>query len=189
MTFGIPHVFKALQMLSKERFVSRSSFSKELQIGEGAVKTLIAHLKEHGIADTTRAGTFLTTKGKSLTHQLIKIVPKECFVEKCKIAQGEFNHAVLLKNFANFVTTGLEQRDFAIIYGSSGCITLQYFQDKFVFPKDRNDCLKHDIRTKNTLLKKLEPDEGDVIIISSSDDKFVAEISAKNAALWTMATN
>ena len=35
----------------------------------------------------------------------------------------------------------------------------------------------------------MHPENGDVVIISSSDDSFVAEISAKNSALWTMATN
>ncbi|MFB5612782.1 MAG: DUF4443 domain-containing protein, partial [Nitrosarchaeum sp.] len=38
------------------------------------------------------------------------------------------------------------------------------------------------------VLENLCPDEEDIIIISSSNDSFVAEISAKNSALWTMAS-
>ena len=44
-------------------------------------------------------------------------------------------------------------------------------------------------KDKKHILENLFPEEGDVIIISSSDDPFVAEISVKNSALWTLATN
>ena len=44
-------------------------------------------------------------------------------------------------------------------------------------------------KTKQHIIENMRPENGDVIIISSSDDPFVAEISAKNSALWTMATN
>jgi len=83
LTFSIPHVLKALQMLSKERFVSRATFRNEIHLGEGAVKTLILHLKEAGIADSTKSGTFLTDKGRRLTEQLQNAIPKECRIEKC----------------------------------------------------------------------------------------------------------
>ena len=64
-----------------------------------------------------------------------------------------------------------------------------YQNDRFIFPKDETDCFsEHDKKIKNQMMKELLPENGDVIIISSSDDTFVAEISAKNSALWTMAT-
>ena len=59
---------------------------------------------------------------------------------------------------------------------------------KLVFPGDEKECFIKDMKTRNYLLENLCPDEGDVIIISSSDDPFVAEISAKNSALWTLAS-
>src|SRR5207245_341440 len=62
LSFAEPHVLKALQILLRERYVSRKSLCKHLQIGEGAVKTLILHLKREGLADSVRAGTFLTKK-------------------------------------------------------------------------------------------------------------------------------
>ena len=189
LTFSIPHVFKALQLLYSDKFVSREKFCKELHLGEGAIKTMILHLKEANIADTTRSGTFLTKKGRKFTENLIKIIKNECCVNKCKITSSKFNHAILLKNYAFAIKTGLEQRDFAILYGSSGCITLIYQNERFVFPKEEQDCLKEDMATKEKLMNDLCPQEGDVIIISSSDDPFVSEVSAKNSALWTLATS
>lgn len=189
LTFSTPHVFKAFQLLYLEKFVSRSKFCKELHLGEGAIKTLILHLKDAKMVDTTRSGTYLTTKGKKFSENLNKIIKNECKLSKSKIIQGKHNHAIILKNYSNAIKAGLEQRDYAILYGSSGCITLLYKNNRFVFPGEDRECLEDDPNTRKKLSDDLCPEEGDVIIISSSDDSFVAEISAKNSALWTLATN
>jgi Domain of unknown function (DUF4443) len=175
-------------MLTRERFVSRAMFGKDIHLGEGAVKTLILHLKEAGIVSSTRAGTFLTEKGHKLTNQIQNAIPKECKIRKCNIIQGKHNHAILLKNYSSIVKTGLEQRDYAILYGSSGCTTIIYKNKKLVFPGDEKECFIKDRKAEKELLENLCPEDGDVIIISSSDDPFVAEISAKNSALWTLAS-
>lgn len=189
MTFSIPHVFKALQLLHVEKYVSRSKFCKELQLGEGAIKTLIVHLKDAEMADTTRSGTYLTLKGKKIAENLKKVIENECRLNRCKITNSKFSHAIILKNYAFAIKTGVEQRDYAILYGSSECITLFFRNGDFVFPGEDEDCLKRDSRTRRKLLENLKPQNGDVIIISSSNDPFVAEISAKNSALWTLAVN
>jgi len=189
LTFSIPHVFKAMQLLYSDKFVSRSRFCKELHLGEGAIKTLILHLKEAKMADTARSGTFLTSKGKRFSENLFRIIPKECKLNKCKIAPSKHNHAIILKNYSFAIKSGLEQRDYAILYGSFGCITLLYKNSHFVFPGEGLECLGDDPRTRKVILDELNPDDGDVIIISSSNDPFVAEVSAKNSVLWTIATS
>ena len=176
-------------MLTNERFVSRATFGKEIHMGEGAVKTLIVHLKKAGIVDSIKSGTFFTEKGYRLANQIQSAIPKECKIKKGSVIRGKYNHAVLLKNYSSIVKTGLEQRDYAILYGSSGCTTLVYKNKKLIFPGDEKECFIKDVKTGNYLLENLCPDEGDVIIISSSDDPFVAEISAKNSALWTLASS
>jgi hypothetical protein len=188
LTFSIPHVFKALQMLSSEKFVSRVTFGRETHLGEGAVKTLILHLKQADMVDTTKSGTYLTEKGLKFIKQIQKTLPKECTIKKSTVIQGKFNHAILLRKYSDSIKTGLEQRDYAILYGSSGCITILFKNNQFVFPGDDKDCFENDLLTRKKLLEELSPQDKDVIIISSSDDPFVAEISAKNSALWTLAT-
>ena len=176
-------------MLGIEKFVSRSKFCKELHLGEGAIKTLILHLKDAKMVDTTRSGTFLTTKGRKFSDNLNKIIKNECKLGKSTIAKTKHNHAIILKNYAFAIKTGIEQRDYAILYGSSGCITLLYQNNHFIFPGEDRDCLEDDQNTRKRLCENLLPEEGDVVIISSSDDSFVAEVSAKNSALWTLATS
>jgi hypothetical protein len=189
LTFSIPHVFKALQLLSEEKFVSRATLGREIHLGEGAVKTLISHLKEAKMIESTRAGNFLTENGKKFTLQLQKVIPKECKIEKNNLTHSKNNHAIILKKYSSAIKTGLEQRDYAIMYGSSGCTTLVFKNNKFVFPGEDKNCLSKDKKTQQALMEGLDPSEGDIIIISSSEDSFVAEISAKNSALWTIATN
>ena len=176
MTFSIPHVFKALQLLYFDKFVSRAKLCKELHLGEGAIKTLISHLKDAKMVDTTKSGTYLTSKGKKFSENLSKVIKNECKINKSKIAQGKYNHAIILKNYEYAIKTGIEQRDFAIMYGSIGCISLLYKNNHFTFPSEDRDCLDDDPITRKKLYDNLCPENGDVIIISSSDDSFVAEI-------------
>lgn len=189
LTFSIPHVFKALQILNRDRYVSRSTFCKELKIGEGAVKTLILHLKEAKIVESNRSGTFLTEKGTRFSEKLMNVIASECSLKKCNIAPEKFNHAILLRSYASAVKTGVEQRDYAIMYGASSTTTLRFINGKFAFPKEDFDPLENDFKTKNFLIENLNPENQDAIIIASSSDPFVAEISAKNSALWTLATH
>ncbi len=126
--------------------------------------------------------------GKKFCENLTKTLPGECKIPKCKIAPKKFNHGIILKGYSFAIKTGLEQRDYAILYGSKGCVTLLYKNKKFLFPGEDIDCLKEDKKTRSRILDNLNPKDGDVIIISSSDDPFVSEVSAKNSALWTLAT-
>ncbi|HXG73517.1 MAG TPA: DUF4443 domain-containing protein [Candidatus Nitrosotenuis sp.] len=189
LTFSVPHVFKALQLLYKDRFVSRATFCKQLHMGEGAVKTMIGHLREASMVSSTKSGTFLTGKGQAYIKNLLDIISGEAEIKKCKIAQGKFNYAILLKKYGFATKTGMEQRDYAVLYGALGATTLLYKDDRFVFPNEHVDCLANDLKTRNTLLDKLRPQNGDMIIIAAANEQFVAEIAAKNSALWTLATH
>ncbi len=114
------------------------------------------------------------------------IISGECRINRCSLAPGRNNHAIILKGYSDAIRSGIEQRDYAIMYGSTGCVTITYRGGMFVFPGDGRDCLRGDPETRHVLYKSLNPEEGDVIIISSSDDEFTAEISAKNSALQTL---
>jgi len=187
LTFSTPHVFKALQILSKQKYVSRISFCNELHIGEGAVRTLISHLKQDGIVDSIRAGTFLTLKGKKFAKKFSDTITSQCTIESCNIAREKYNHAFLVKNHAGIICNGMDQRDFAILYGAKSATTLLFENNQFIFPNESKDALADDPKTKEILLEKLSPEEGDTIIITSSNDPFVAEISAINSVLCTLA--
>jgi hypothetical protein len=190
LTFSSPHVFKALQLLSKQKYVSRISFCNELYIGEGAVRTLILHLKQDGLADSIRAGTFLTPKGIRFAKRFSDTIPAQHNIQPCNISREKYNHAIILKDYASVIGNGMDQRDHAILYGAKGATTLSFENGKFVFPGETRDCLNDDSQTEKVLLENLKPEENDLVIIASSDnDPFVAEISAINSVLWTLASH
>lgn len=187
LTFSTPHVLLALELLSRHKYTSRQTFYKELHIGEGAARTLVTHLKEFGLANSIRAGTFLTQKGMRFAKKFFDVISSQCMIEPCNIARERYNHAILLKDYARNIGNGMDQRDYAILYGAKGATTLSFENNRFVFPGEEDDCLRDDPKTKKTLLEKLKPKENDLIIIGSSDEKFVAKISSINSVLWTLA--
>ncbi len=189
LSFNTTHVLKTLQLLQQNAYVSRGKLSKDLGLGEGSIKTLIKHLKANNIINTTRAGCYLTSKGKKLCTNLLSVIPSEVFIPTNSITVGNHNYAVLLRDYAFAVGTGLEQRDAVIRFGGQGATTLLFKDSKFVMPRTDYDCLKKEPDMRNLLISKLKPQEDDVIIIGSASDKITAELGAKSAGLFTIASH
>jgi hypothetical protein len=167
--------------------VSRSLLCKELSLGEGVIKTLVKHLKMQGLIESTKSGTRMTQKGKTISLQLFSSIPVETSIPKCSVALGEFNYVVLMKQFGFAIKSGIEQRDAAIKMGALGATTLLFKDDKFVIPSTNYDSLRKESHIAELLIEKLNPEDGDVIIIgSATEDERTAELAAKNAALLTI---
>lgn len=188
LSFDVVHVFAGLQIIEKNNNItSRNSLCAGLVLGEGTVKTLVKHLKMQGLIETSNRGTRLTAKGKSICEGLLSAIPAEMSLPKCSIALSKFNYAVLVRDFGFAVGLGIEQRDAAIKMGATGATTLLFKDNKFVMPANIDDSLKKEQEIRRMLIEKLNPKEGDVIIIgSANDNKKTAELGAKNAALLTI---
>jgi len=187
LSYDMAHIFKALQMMDNKGHVSRESLCKELNLGEGTIKTVIKHLKMHGLIDTSNSGTKLSSKGMALFSHLQSSRPKECAIPNCSVALGRFNYAVILKHLAYAVGSGIEQRDAAVKMGASGATTLLFRGDKFVMPLSYFDSLKNEPRIYKLLVRRLEPENDDVLIIGSDQsDPRNAELASKSAALLTI---
>ncbi|HEV3433647.1 MAG TPA: DUF4443 domain-containing protein [Nitrososphaera sp.] len=188
LSFDVVHVFAGLQIIKKNNNItSRNALCSGLVLGEGTVKTLVKHLKMQGLIETSNRGTRLTAKGKSICEGLLSAIPAEMSLPKCSIALSKFNYAVLVRDFGFAVGLGIEQRDAAIKMGATGATTLLFKDNKFVMPANSDDSLKKEQEIRRMLIEKLNPKEGDVIIIgSANDNKKTAELGAKNAALLTI---
>jgi predicted methyltransferase len=190
ISFDIVHIFKALQLMEDRGHVSRGLLSKELALGGGVVKTLIKHLKIQDMIHTTKSGTKMTEKGKSIYSHLRSSIPAELNIPKCSVALGKFNYAVLLKQFNFAIKSGIEQRDAAIKMGAKGATTLLYKDRGFIMPSSDGtfNLLQKEPEICKLLINRLQPiEEGDVIIIGSDDiTKRSAELAAKSAALLTI---
>jgi predicted methyltransferase len=186
LSFDLVHVFKTMQMMSDGKKISRSLMMQELGLGEGSIKTLVKHLKMQGLVENSNAGMWLTSKGETLYAKLYILIPKEMDIAKCSVALGKFNHAVLLKDMASNIKSGIEQRDAAIKAGAVGATTLLCKNDRLVLPGTGEDLMRNDQKIHLLIMEKLSPKQNDVIIIGSSQNKKIAEMAAKSAALYTI---
>ena len=187
LSFDVVHVFAALQLMKNKGRTSRDAMSISLTLGEGSVKTLVKHMKMHGLVQTSNGGTRMTAKGKGICEGLLSAIPSELSLPRCSVALGRFNYAILVREFGFAVRSGVEQRDAAIKMGATGATTLVFKEGKFVMHASTQDSLKKEPLVRKMLVEKLRPEDGDVVIIGSADNsEKTAELAAKNAALFTI---
>lgn len=189
ISFDIAHVFKTLQLMSKHGKISRLLLTQELNLGEGAVKTLVKHLKMHKLVETSNTGMWMSDKGFRLYQKLEETIPNEMEIPQCSIAIGKYNHAVLVKGLESEIGSGIEQRDTAIKMGAIGATTLLFLDGKFFMPGRNQDSLRTDPTIRQLIIKTLHPENQDVIIIGSAEKKEIAEIATKQTALKTVSNH
>jgi len=188
-SFNEAHVVKALEIIAKCGIVGRIRLSKELGLGEGTTRTLLKHLKNEGITQSSRSGISFSEEGKKLFSDLRSKVSEGVEVPSSPLTVGPFNIAVLVRDPAQAIGSGMEQRDIAIKSGASGATTLVFSGDKLSMPtgeQNVSECLPmlHD-----ELVTKLNPKENDVIIVGSGENRELAEIGAKMAAIKLLKNN
>lgn len=182
-SFNEAHVVKAIELIGDTENIGRIRLSRELGLGEGATRTLLKHLKNEGLTDSSRSGLSLTKTGKKLFSELrSKLSPcKE--VPSSPLTLGSCNIAVLVRNSAKAVASGMEQRDVAIKSGASGATTLVFSNNKLTLPMGEENISESMPDLHNKLVKEFSPKEDDVIIVGCGDKKGQAEIGAKMAAI------
>jgi len=173
------HVLKVLQLIASSKGIGRQRLSKEIGVGEGTVRTMIRRLKREGLVDSSRRGLTLTNSGTEALADLLRFM-KETELTNMEVTVGSHDYAVLVRQAANHIKNGVEQRDVALLSGAIGATTLVYDGERLYMP---GIGLELETSTSESLIEWLKPSKGDVIIIGSSDTIISAEIGAKSAAL------
>ena len=175
------HILKALWHIEQIEIIGRKELSTKLDIGEGSTRKLIAYLEEKDWANSTKQGISLTKDGTELLES-IGLMAAE--ISACKLAVEENNFAIRLKNVADQVEKGIEQRDEAIKAGASGASTF-IFKDRLKFSDDY-DAGSVDGAASQMLVEAFDLKENDVLIIGSSKDMNLAQNGAFAAAVLTL---
>ncbi|MFA5365293.1 MAG: DUF4443 domain-containing protein [Candidatus Bathyarchaeia archaeon] len=179
-SFNEAHVVKVLELVSSNETVGRIRLSKELSLGEGTTRTLLKHLKNEGITQSSRSGIKFTDTGAKLFSDLQSRLSEGVDVPSSPLTVGAFNIAILVKDTAKTVKSGMEQRDAAIKSGALGATTLVFRNNKLSLPTGE-EAISKDMHDE--LILQFHPAEDDVIIVGSAENKEAAEIGAKMAAL------
>jgi len=188
-SFNEAHVVKALEIIGKCEIVGRIRLSKEVGLGEGTTRTLLKHLKNEGITQSSRSGIFFSETGKKLFSDLRSKVSEGVDVASSPLTVGSFNIAILVRDSAQAVGSGMEQRDTAIKSGASGATTLVFSGNKLSMPACVNDISESTSSLHDEIVTKLNPNENDVIIVGSGENRKLAEIGAKMAAIKLLKNN
>ena len=77
VSFDMVHVFKTLQLIEMYGHVSREMLCDELELGEGATRTLMKHLKMQNFIESTNAGTKMSKNGNALFNEFLSSIPYE----------------------------------------------------------------------------------------------------------------
>jgi predicted transcriptional regulator len=188
-SFNEAHVVKAMEVIGKYKTVGRIRLSKELGLGEGTTRTLLKHLKSEGMTRSSRSGISFSEEGKKLFSNLRSKLSEGIEVPSSPLTVGAFNIAILVRDSAQSVGSGMEQRDIAIKSGASGATTLVFSDNKLSMPKCVDDVSESTPKLHEELVTKLNPNQNDVIIVGSGENREQAEIGAKMAAIKLLKNN
>lgn len=183
-TFSILHVLKALELIA-EKSIGRTKLAEELNLGQGATRTIINRLKSAGLISTSKMGCTLTERGQRVWGEFRKMLCRKMEVKDYKLVGAKYNFAVLAKNCGHKIKSGIEQRDSAVKVGAKGAVTLVYKNGRLIVPSVDMDFAFNFPETAKYITKVLQPGENDVIIISGADSPDLAEYGA-TAAAWTL---
>jgi predicted transcriptional regulator len=183
-TFTIFHIFYALELMAQES-LGRNKLAEKLQVGDGAIRTIISRLREAGLIETSKEGCNLTEKGCDFWRQFEEIFPKRVDLPKSELSASEFNHAFLVKNRGQKVESGIDQRDAAIIAGARKALILVYHKNHLSIASV-SDCVEKEYpKAANQILALIAPQENDVVIVAGADTALKAKRGAF-AASWSL---
>jgi DNA-binding MarR family transcriptional regulator len=186
-SFTIFHVYYALELMAHKP-LGRNRLAEQLQVGDGAVRTIISRLREAELIQTSKEGCNLTEKGRKIWMQFEEIFPCQADLPRSELYPSEFNHAFLVKNSGEKVTSGIDQRDAAIIAGARKAIVIVYKKGHLCIESVSEDIEKQYPKAAQQILDKLQPKENDVVVVAGAETALKAKRGAF-AASWSLVSS
>jgi predicted transcriptional regulator len=183
-TFSLFHILNAMEIMAKQP-IGRGMLAENLKVGEGVVRTIINRLQKAGLITTSKVGCVLTKKGLSIWKEYKSVFKEKIEIGKNELTLAEYNFAILVRDHAHKVKSGIEQRDAAVMAGAKSATTLLFKGQRLIIPSVSNDVAEDFPKAANQIFKFLNPEENDVIIIVSASSPEKAEYGTL-AAAWTL---
>jgi len=163
-TFKTSHIFYALELMS-EKPVGRSKLAKQLNVGEGAIRTIIARLKQGGLIETSKEGCSLTSKGRDVWKIFTDYFPTRAEIGRIDLIKTEHNYAFLIRNSGHKVKSGIEQRDAAIVAGAQRAVIIVCKKERLVIDSVSDNLEAQFPHSASQILSSMQPLDNDVLII------------------------
>ena len=155
--------------------IGRQDLAKELELGEGTVRTILEMLKSKNFLDSSKKGHFLSKKGSEILNQLFEIIsaPKNIITQD--IYPDLKKVGILVKNVPSLRKL-YKLRDIAVKNNAEGAIILKY-ENKLYAPES-----DYEIDYKG-LEKYYDFNDGDVLVVAFANEKRQAENGALAIAI------
>ena len=183
-TFSMFHIFFALELMAQKP-IGRNKLAENLNVGEGAIRTIVSRLRESGLIVTAKAGCLLTKMGEETWKKFEELFPKRTEIEQTELTNSRYNYAFLVKNSGHKIRSGIEQRDAAIMGGAQRAIAIVSKKGHLVIDSVSNSIEKEFQDAAAKILKNIRPQDNDVIIIAGAET-FVKAKRGAFAAAWVL---
>ena len=183
-TFTVFHIFYALELIAQKQ-LGRNKLAEKLEVGDGAVRTIISRLKEEDLIETSKQGCNLTRKGLDIWKQFEEIFPKQMALPRSDLSSSEFNYAFLVKNCGQKVKSGIKQRDAAIFAGARNALVIVYRNGHLCIESVSSRIEQDYPIVAIQIINELKPEENDVIIVAGADSLLRAKRGVF-AASWSL---
>lgn len=179
--FDKVHVLRTLLILEREKRIGRKDLAKTLALGEGSVRSILKDLDKKDFLESEVAkGHELSAKGKRFVTKLKESILGPRIINAKGLTVGEKDVAILIRDVANRVKRGIDERDAAIKIGSLGATILIFKNSELKFPDQTRVKIKN-----NDLCRLFDFKEEDVLIIGTDNTYDKAE-NAAIAALFAL---
>lgn len=150
--------------------ISRKNLAKELELGEGTIRTILNVLKSKKFLNSTKKGHFLSNKGNEVLKQISASVSAPNVITMQGLYPNLKKVGILVRNIPNL--KGMYKlRDMAVKSGAEGALILK-FDGKLYAPESGYE------QDYNELKEIFEFKENDALVIAFSARKRQAEIGA-----------
>ena len=151
--------------------IGRKELAKELELGEGTIRTILEEFKSKKLLDSTKKGHSMSKKGDEMLQKIFEIIsmPKKINAESLYPEYKKIG--VLIKNAPD--VNGLTKlRDLAVKSGADGAVILKYNGQIYAPESDF-------VQEYNALENYFEFKNNDILVIAFSN----ASRQAENGAL------
>lgn len=155
--------------------IGRQELARELELGEGTIRTMLENLKSKKLLDSTKRGHFLSAKGSKFLNEICSGISTPKIVTMQNLYPELKKIGVIIRNILNLKEL-YKLRDIAVKNGADGAIILK-FDNKLYAPKSDYEA------DYNELAKYFDLKSGDVLVIAFSNKKKSAENGALAIAI------
>jgi uncharacterized protein DUF4443 len=183
-SYSKAHALLAFMIIGNAGTIGRQALAKGSGLGEGSIRTVLKKFRQMRYVAADTKGCHLTGSGRELYQTISKKLTPVLPLQTSTLVVGSSQAAVLVRDGARSVGSGIEQRDSAVRAGAIGATTYVIRLGKFVIPGGSTDCEK-DFPGKiwSILRDELKPKNGDALIVCGAHNEETAKLGDLSAAL------